>query len=92
MDVTVKFHLSARLTGTEEDELTIVLQEGVSIDELYRLLGRRYPVFAENFLSARERKNRKIPLLAVVNRKSISLNQKIKHGDYVDIFLIAAGG
>ena len=92
MKVKVRVHLSQRLTGINDNEIGIELRNEISIREFLSLLGERYPVFAKNFLGFFEKRNMTIPLLVLINKKSSSLEQTIRHGDYIDMFLIAAGG
>lgn len=92
MHVTVKLHLPKKLTGIEEDELKVELPGGISLKDLYRLLGVRYPGLAKHFLSSLEKKNSMVPLLALINRKASDLSRTLEAGDDVEVFLMAAGG
>ena len=92
MKVKVRVHLSQRLTGINDSEIGIELGNEISIREFLSLLGERYPVFAKNFLGFFEKRNMIIPLLVLINKKTSSLKHKIRNGDDIDIFLIAAGG
>ena len=92
MQVTVKVHLPTRLTGIEEKLVKMELGGETSLKELFQLLGERYPTFEEKLLSPYRGKNRIAPLPAMINKRSCSMDQKIRHGDAVELFLIAAGG
>jgi hypothetical protein len=92
MKVIVRFHLSQTLTGISDDEIGMELNGELSLREFLSLLGERYPVFARNFLSFLRKRNMRMPLLTLVNKESSSLDQTIRHGDCIDMFLIAAGG
>lgn len=92
MHVTVKVHLPKRLTGIGEDGLKVELPGGSSLEDLYRLLGARYPVFAKHFLSSLEKKNAMAPLLALINKKASGLSRTLQEEDTVEVFLMAAGG
>ena len=96
MKIKVKFHLSSKLTGINEDELNMELEKEISLEEFLNLLGEKYPVFGKNFiysLGARGDSIKvKIPLLIMINNKYSGLKQTIKQGDVIEIFLFAAGG
>ncbi|MBA7623715.1 hypothetical protein ES703_31114 [subsurface metagenome] len=72
------------------------LEKEIFLEAFLHLLGEKYPVFGKNFiysLGAREDvKKVRIPLLIMINNKSSGLNQTIKQGDVIEVFLIAAGG
>ena len=92
MRITVEVHLPSRLTGMEEKLLEMELGRQISLGELFHLLGEKYPTFEEKLLSPYRGKNRIAPLLAMINKRSCGLEQKIRNGDTVELFLIAAGG
>ena len=92
MRIKVKFHLPSKLTGINEDKLTIELKKEISLKEFLDLLGEKYPAFAKNFLTSLNSKKRIVPFLVLINSKSSSLKQTIKQGDDIQIFPLVAGG
>jgi len=92
MRIKVKFHLPSKLTGINEDKLTIELKKEISLKEFLDLLGEKYPAFAKNFLTSLDAKKRIVPFLVLINSKSSSLKQTIKQGDDIQIFPLVAGG
>jgi hypothetical protein len=76
----------------EENLLEMEIGREISMRELYELLGERFPAFEENLLVPYRGNNRIAPLLAMVEGRSCSMDQKIHHGDAVELYLIAAGG
>jgi molybdopterin converting factor small subunit len=91
MQATVKVHLPEKLTGIREDRLKVELPDGSLLEDVYRLLGARYPIFAKRFLS-QPAKNAMVPLFAMINKKGSGLSRELREGDSVEIFLMAAGG
>ncbi|MBN2324148.1 MAG: MoaD/ThiS family protein [Spirochaetes bacterium] len=91
MNVTVKVHLPKRMTGIGEEALKVQIPDGSSLEDLYRLLGARYPLFAKQFLSL-SAKNQKVPLFALINKKGSGLSGELREEDTVEVFLMAVGG
>jgi hypothetical protein len=90
--VEVKFHLSSKLTGINEEVQKIELEKDISLRQLLFVLGEKYPVFAQNFLPSLDLQSMKLPLLILINSKSSNLQHTVKPEDRIDIFLIGAGG
>jgi hypothetical protein len=91
MHVTVKVHLPERLTGIGKDRLKVELPDGSLLEDVCRLLGARYPIFAKRFLSQLT-KNAKAPLFVLINKDSSGPFWKLQEEDSVEVFLMAAGG